>query len=227
MLNFCRKPIMTRSKYGALTIKLCYSIEGHTGKCEEYPYLSHLRKVAPKVRDKIIRDATNTTGAAWGSDEAGPNRILRWVMLHDDAKLEAQGIRMGLLKPVVVAKLREKAASYQDCMSVAQKLTWLVYQMPDAPLPPADIRDYLESIFGPIEVNSTTCGICKDTLSFKAFSQAKRGRAVIETGHLNPRMHNSENICFAHRECNIAQGSKTLDEFYKWIRGILHRVGKL
>lgn len=51
-----------------------------------------------------------------------------------------------------------------------------------------------------------------------------RGRAEIETGHRNPRLHNAENIGFAHRECNIAQGSKTLPEFYAWIRTILERV---
>ena len=27
-----------------------------------------------------------------------------------------------------------------------------------------------------------------------------------------------------HRECNIAQGTKTLDEFYQWIEEILARV---
>ena len=42
---------------------------------------------------------------------------------------------MGSLKPQVVAKLREKAAVYETCIEVAKKLTWLVYQMPNAPKP--------------------------------------------------------------------------------------------
>jgi len=33
-----------------------------------------------------------------------------------------------------------------------------------------------------------------------------------------------ENVGFGHRECNIAQGAKTLDEFYQWIEAILARV---
>jgi len=38
------------------------------------------------------------------------------------------------------------------------------------------------------------------------------------------REHNAENVGFAHRECNIAQGAKTLPEFYRWIAEILERV---
>lgn len=49
-------------------------------------------------------------------------------------------------------------------------------------------------------------------------------KAAIETCHKNPRMHNPENVGFGHRECNIAQGAKTLDEFYQWIEAILARV---
>ena len=37
-------------------------------------------------------------------------------------------------------------------------------------------------------------------------------------------MHNSDNVGFGHRECNIAQGNKSLDEFYSWIEGINTRV---
>jgi hypothetical protein len=55
----------------------------------------------------------------------------------------------------------------------------------------------------------------------------KFGAAVIETCHKNPRVHNADNVGFAHRECNIAQGAKTLDEFYAWIEGILDRARRL
>ena len=55
---------------------------------------------------------------------------------------------------------------------------------------------------------------------------AARGKAAIETCHKDPRMHNPENIGVGHRECNIAQGAKTLEEFYQWIEEILKRVKK-
>ena len=51
-----------------------------------------------------------TTGAAWKSANAGPNRIPRWVMLLPDAELRKIKIDMAQFKPQVVAKLREKAA---------------------------------------------------------------------------------------------------------------------
>lgn len=43
----------------------------------EFPFLAHLAKTHPAVAKKIIRDSVMTTGAAWKSEEAGPNRILR------------------------------------------------------------------------------------------------------------------------------------------------------
>ncbi|MGH9429159.1 MAG: hypothetical protein ACRD2L_22990, partial [Terriglobia bacterium] len=73
---------------------------------------------------------------------------------------------------------------------------------------------------------STTCLVCKAQLSFEDFAQARRGRAEIETAHASPRAHSSANIGFAHRHCNIAQGDKSLDQFYEWIRGILQRADR-
>ena len=35
------------------------------------------------------------------------------------------------------------------------------------------------------------------------------------------------NVGFAHRDCNIAQGDKSLAEFYDWIKGILSRAGRV
>ncbi len=121
-------------------------------------------------------------------------------------------------------KLREKAAAYDNCMSVAKKLAWLVYQMDDAPKPPQEIKEYLENFFGEMIWDSTTCIVCRGNLAFSLFSKAQRGRAEIETGHINPRVHNADNVGFAHRECNIAQGNKTVLEFYEWIREIIKRV---
>ncbi len=68
-------------------------------------------------------------------------------MLLDDEELLKYGINMAELKPGVIAKLREKAADYDSCTLVAAKLTWLVYQMENAPEAPVAIKEYLEDIF--------------------------------------------------------------------------------
>lgn len=226
-MDYCGKPITSRSRFSVPGLHRCFHFPGHTGKCEEFPYLRHLEGVATGVAKKIVRDSTMTTGAAWKSEDAGPNRIRRWAMLKSDAELIPLGINMAKLKPQVVAKLREKAASYEDCMAVAKKLTWSVYSMTGAPVPPKDIAEYLANHFGPIRPGTTTCLICAEPLNFELFAKARRGKAEIETAHSNPRIHTPENVGFAHRTCNIAQGNQTLDEFYDWIRGILGRTGRL
>lgn len=226
-MELCKKDLPLRTKYKEIAEKKCYRENGHDGNCKEFPYLADLAKNHPRVANKIKRDATKTTGAAWKSEDAGPNRIDRWVMLQSDDVLVQYGLNMKALKPTVVAKLREKAASYGDCMSVAAKLTWFAYQMPDAPLCPNDIKSYLERRFAKMTPHSTTCIVCKEPLSFSLFENAQRGKAEIETAHSNPREHNDVNVGFAHRACNIAQGNKTLDEFYEWVTGILSRAGRL
>ncbi|MDX6575143.1 MAG: hypothetical protein QOE96_1096 [Blastocatellia bacterium] len=224
MLDLCLSVIASRSKYDRIQAKLCQREKGHSGKHDEKPFLRELIKTNPQVANKIVRDAIMTTGASWKSEGAGPNRILRWVMLLSDEELAAFGIRMKGLKPQVVAKLRDKAATYEDCVQVAKKLTWLAYQMPDAPELSNETTSYLEEHFGKLQPNSAVCLVCREPLSFNLFSGAVRGKAIIETGHSNPRSHNAENVGFAHRECNIAQGSKTLPEFYGWIEEILKRA---
>jgi hypothetical protein len=224
MNQLCHEIISSRSAYDSIQPKFCQLQKGHSGTHSEFHYLDHLRTIQKSVAEKIKRDSTMTTGAAWKSTEAGPNRILRWVMLLSDSELKSFNIQMDKLKPQVVAKLREKAATYDDCMAVAKKLTWLVYQMNEAPIPPQDIKEYLENYFGEMILESTTCIICREKISFNSFSKAQRGKAEIETGHINPRVHNAENVGFAHRECNIAQGNKTILEFYDWIRGIITRA---
>jgi hypothetical protein len=223
---FCRNVIASRSKFTALADRRCHKSKGHTGNCQEFPFLDHLLSDYPKVEEKIIRDSVMTTGAAWKSEEAGPNRILRWVMLLPDDELLKYGIHMAKLKPQVVRKLREKAADYDSCIRVAMWLTYIVYQMPDAPQPPPPIRKYLERIFGEMAFNRTTCCVCLLPLSFALFGEARRGKAAIETCHKDPRIHSPENVGFSHRECNIAQGDKTLDQFYDWVQGIISRAMK-
>lgn len=225
-MEFCNKVIPSRSKYAELQPQHCHLRKGHKGRCNEMPFLGHLKVVAPQVANKIKRDATMTTGAAWKSKDAGPNRILRWVMLEDDDTLKQYGIDMDELKPGVVAKLREKAADYDSCIMVAAELTWLAYQMENAPDCPGEIKEYLEELFGPMTSQSTKCVICRIPLDFDDFMKAVRGRAEIETCHKNPRDHSPSNVGFGHRECNIAQGAKTLEEFYYWIIDIVDRVEK-
>ena len=222
--SICRKPVSSRSKYSADVQRLCFRPAGHSGKCDEFPYLEHLTKVAPKVAQKVVRDSIMTTGASWKSQDAGPNRILRWVMLKSDEELAALGIHMSRLKPQVVAKLREKAAEYEACMSVAQKLTCLAYSMHNAPQAPTEISSLLESFGFPIIPDSTVCLVCLEPLDFRLFAEARRGKAEIESSHSNPRIHLPDNVGFAHRPCNIAQGNKTLDEFYIWIEMILRKA---
>lgn len=132
---FCNNTIATHSQYADAAEHKCHRPINHDGKCNEFPFLEHLKSVAPAVANKIKRDATMTTGAAWKSEDAGPNRIPRWVMMLSDEELLKYGLDMSKLKPGVIAKLREKAADYDSCILVAAKLTWLVYQMKNALLP--------------------------------------------------------------------------------------------
>lgn len=223
-MKFCGKPLPSKSKFVPAGGHKCFRQPDHTGKCSELPFLDELDEEHSAVATKIERDATMTTGAAWKSKDAGPNRIRRWAMLLPDKELEEKGVMITTFEPQVIAKLREKAAEYDDCISVAQKLTHLAYGMAHAPRPSEATKAYLEELFGPIVPASTTCLVCLEPLDFALFSLARRGKAEIETGHSAPRFHNAGNVGFAHRVCNIAQGSRTLDEFYSWSHRLLMRV---
>lgn len=228
-MSLCGKALPARknAKHEPVDLHRCQLPGNHAGKCQEFGYLDHLKSVAPRVAAKIKRDATKTTGASWKSEDAGPNRISRWKMLLSDDDLLAQGLNMNALKPWVVAKLRQKAATYSQCMQVAQYLTWAVYGMQNAPVPDTETKIFLESLYGEIKNGKTCCIICRAPLNFELFQGARRGRAEIETAHGNPREHTPGNVGFAHRHCNIAQGDKDLDAFYDWITGILERAGRI
>jgi hypothetical protein len=225
----CGKTLKARAnaKYDPPGLHRCFREAGHDGACAEFPFLDHLKKVAPRVAAKIVRDATKTTGASWKSEDAGPNRISRWTMLLSDAELAKFGLNMKTLKPWVVAKLREKAATYDDCISAAKYLTWSAYGMTGAPEPDDATRAFLTAHFGEIVPGSTGCLVCRAPLDFALFHEARRGKAEIETAHAQPRSHTAGNVGFAHRNCNIAQGDKSLGEFYDWITGILTRAGRI
>lgn len=225
--SLCRKVLSTRSKYASLYQPKCHCLKDHAGRCSQFPFLSELANGHSRVAEKIKRDSTMTTGAAWKSTGAGPNRIPRWVMLEEDRTLKRFGLNMRMLKPGVVAKLREKAASYDDCIRVAIALTAKAYNMKSAPGASKDVEAYLNATGFSLEAETTCCEICRLQLDFGLFENARRGKAEIETCHKDPRLHAPENVGFAHRECNIAQGPKTLDNFYDWIRGILVRADSL
>ena len=224
--RYCHKPLPSRSKFATAEYPRCNGIEGHGGKCQEFPFLQHLKSVAPKVADKVQRDATMTTGAPWKSDEAGPNRILRYAMMLSDRDLIRLGVPIQGLEDHVIQKLRAKSAPYGNCIRVAEYLTLQVYEMPDAPLCPDSLRVVLEEAIGrKLSRGTTTCLICKSPMSFELFELARRGKAEVETAHANPREHLPGNVGFAHRFCNIAQGDKDLEDFYTWVSGLLQRNG--
>ena len=75
-MKYCGKAITSRSKYDQIAQKKCHLPHGHEEPCSEFPFLKHLQESNPRIVDKIKRDATMTTGAAWKSEDAGPNRIL-------------------------------------------------------------------------------------------------------------------------------------------------------
>jgi hypothetical protein len=225
LVLYCEKPLRNKGRFPIP--KRCFKLQGHSGSCADFGYLAHIDEAAAGVGRKIRRDATKTTGASWRSKDAGPNRIDRWAMLLSDSDLLGYDLDVEALSPGVQAKLRDKRATYDDCIEVAQKLAWHVYNMRGAPAPPPDIRDYLEQLFGSLGEEETACMICGEPLEFEDFARAVRGKAEIETAHANPRAHNADNVGFAHRICNIAQGPRTLDEFYAWMESVLRRVRRI
>lgn len=52
-MNFCNKIIASKSQYAEIADHKCHCIKGHTGKCNEFPFLEHLKATAPSVANKI------------------------------------------------------------------------------------------------------------------------------------------------------------------------------
>ncbi|MGB1766386.1 MAG: hypothetical protein ACPHJE_03285, partial [Poseidonia sp.] len=80
--GLCLNIIPARSRSWPAPVKRCSRPAGHDGRCDEVYFLHHLRSLGGlhrQVAEKINRDSFNTTGAAWGSDDAGPNRMPRHV----------------------------------------------------------------------------------------------------------------------------------------------------
>ena len=99
--------------------------------------------------------------------------------------------------------------------------------MMGAPVCPPEIERLLDK--KPTQ-NNAKCPICNRPLNINDFGKAKWGKALIEMCHVLPLsehkvMHNYENMSWAHRECNIAQGEKSIPEFLVWISDILKAHG--
>ncbi len=97
-------------------------------------------------------------------------------MLLTDSELLALGIKMTALKPWVVDKLRQKAATYEDCMSSARYLAWSAYAMEGAPDANPEAKEYLEAHFGPIKKGATGCLVCRAPLQFDLFIKPEGGK---------------------------------------------------
>jgi hypothetical protein len=172
------------------------------------PFLEHLKQAYPKIADKIQRDALNTRGAPWPENKAQRrNRQPRWTLKKGDQ-----------LYP-------QHYAEYDTCLEVARQLTLQVYEMDDAPDCPPQIVTYLGR--QPTQ-GAYVCPICRLPIHVADFALARQSKAQIETAHVDPSseaLHTPENVCFAHRECNIAQGERTVNGFLEWMQGILERHG--
>jgi len=187
----------------------CCLPAGHEGRHTDMPFLLHLKKTHKKVADKLERDALNTRGAPWPKNLRGVqkrrNRQPHWTLKLGDQ-----------LYP-------KHYADYKTCLAVARRMTYYVYCMPDAPSCSDDIAKYLEQ---KPKLGTYVCPICLLPISFKDFEKAKQSKAEIETAHLDPSatyIHTPDNVCLAHRECNIAQGDRSISDFLDWIDGILRR----
>ena len=77
MVELCLEIITSgrRSRYGDVQTQICQREKGHSGKHDAFYYLRELSASNPAVYNKIIRDATKTTGAAWKSEYGGPKYL--------------------------------------------------------------------------------------------------------------------------------------------------------
>lgn len=171
------------------------------------PFLRELKETHPKVADKIQRDSLNTRGASWGVKKDGEqnrrNRQPRWTLVPGDQFYPTHW------------------AEYSTCLDVARHLTSHVYAMKGAPTP----SETTKALLKPGE-HDGLCPICLVRLDFDDFSKAKQSKAEIETAHIDPQavhIHTDDNVAFAHRQCNIAQGDRSIEEFLAWIGSILER----
>ncbi len=194
----------------------CKLANGHTGKCNSFPFLAHLKTTNSKIAKKIEQDAYHTRG---NKTKPFKNRSFRW----DNPISNNQASTMKTQKNKGIPK--KEYATQEECFKVAQKLTRLVYEMENAPECPDEIKPYLDQV--PDKVNNPCiCPLCKEKLDIHSFGESQWGQAVIELWHTKPLNettfeHNANNIAWGHRACNIAQNDKTLSETLDWFEEIL------
>lgn len=215
-MEYCNKTIRPDSQ---ARFK-CKKEKRHSDKCESTPFLNHLKTFSNgkfrKVAEKIEQDAYHTRG---NKTRPFKNRSFRWDTPVENPEQHKNEKNLGIPK--------KEYAAQEECFKVAQKLTRLIYEMAGAPKCPPEITKLLDK--KPI-CNSAKCPICNGSLDINDFRKAKWGKALIEMCHVQPLsehkvMHNYKNMSWAHRECNIAQGEKSIPTFLKWISGILKSHG--
>ncbi len=53
-MEFCHKVIPTRSQYADVAEHKCHCPKGHSGKCEEFPFLNHLKSINKQVTKENV-----------------------------------------------------------------------------------------------------------------------------------------------------------------------------
>ncbi|MCH2428938.1 MAG: hypothetical protein MK168_06400, partial [Candidatus Thalassarchaeum sp.] len=103
----------------------CHKLPGHSGSCGEFGFLNNLKSIDNKIANKVKRVSWNTTGAAWKTKKAGPNRMPRYVAAlpieEFEKALKEKGFNLNELS--TPEKIIEKGATYAQCINVAIKLT--------------------------------------------------------------------------------------------------------
>lgn len=192
-------------------VRTCRCPVGHQGRHTDMPFLLHLKNKHQKIAEKIERDSFNTRGAAWGTDKDGEqyrrNRQPRWTLKPGDQ-----------LYP-------QHYQEYEICLEIAREMTLQIYEMPDAPDCPPEIARFLPR--EPVRGNYL-CPICLEPIYVADFEEAKQSQAVIDTDHLNATLefcHVPGNVFFAHHDCNVRKGERSLKGFLDWVTELLERHG--
>lgn len=232
--GLCRNVISARSRSWPPPVGgfRCSKLHGHDGRCSERHFLDHLKGLGglhKKIAAKIERDSFNTTGAAWNTGVAGPNRMPRHV-----ANLPRDALNRALVAnnyPTLdmlrnPEKITDKGASRDECLRVAIQLTREAYAMENAPEMPQELVDYFASISFR-RTHEGRCLICHAPIDYNQFAEARVGTSTIQTVHSDPRVHTPGNASFGHKQCNVAQGDRTLEEYYDWMEEVLRSVGRI
>lgn len=123
-------------------------------------------------------------------------------------------------------KITDKGASRDECLRVAIQLTREAYAMENAPEMPQELVDYF-ALISFRRTHEGRCLICHAPIDYNQFAEARVGTSTIQTVHSDPRVHTPGNASFGHKQCNVAQGDRTLEEYYDWMEEVLRSVGRI